>query len=82
MNEPGSTPPLPAGTAKGYSVVGRKLLTVTATSATSDDGLIESLLKITFPPMTFLPGETLEGFAERVADAAGLTVAKWDLVGA
>lgn len=66
------------GTLKGYSVVGRKLLTVSATSATSDDSLIETLLKTTFPPMSPQAGETMEAFAERVAVAAGLTVAKWE----
>ena len=81
MSEPNSIPSLPAGTAKGYSVVGRKLLTVTATSANSDDSLIENLLKTTFPPMNPQPGETLEGFAERVADSAGLTVANWEISG-
>ncbi len=51
MNEPDSTYSSPKGIAKSYSVVGRKLLTVTATSAVSDDSLIESLLqgRRTFP---------------------------------
>ncbi len=81
MNEPDSTSSAPKGIAKGYSVVGRKLLTVTATSATSDDSLIESLLQTTFPAINLRDGEMLEGFAERVAEAAGLTVAKWELSG-
>ena len=81
MAEPISSCSRPEGTLKGYSVVGRKLLTVSATSAVSDDSLIESLLKTTFPPMRPEAGETLEAFAERVAVAAGLTVAKWESAG-
>jgi hypothetical protein len=85
MNEPMAEPiaagSLPEGTIKGYSIVGRKLLTVSATSVTSDDSLIESLLKTTFPGMSPEAGETLEAFAERVAVAAGLTVAKWEPAG-
>lgn len=81
MTEPDSTPSLPAGTVTGYSVIGRRLLTVTATSATSHDSLIETLLKTTFPKLSPLPGETVEGFAVRVAEAAGLTVANWECSG-
>lgn len=81
MTEPDSTPSLPAGTATGYSVIGRRLLSVTATSATSHDSLIETLLKTTFPKLSPHPGETVKDFAERVADAAGLTVANWECSG-
>ena len=81
MSEPDTTPSLPAGTATGYSVIGRRLLTVTATSATSHDSLIESLLKTTFPKLSPRPGETVQDFAVRVADAAGLTVANWECSG-
>ena len=81
MSEPDTTPSLPAGTATGYSVIGRRLLTVTATSATSHDSLIETLLKTMFPKLSPRPGETVQGFAERVADAAGLTVANWECSG-
>lgn len=81
MSEPSSQPSVPGGSASGFSVIGRKLLTVTATSATSNDSLIESLLKTTFPKVNLQPGETLEAFAGRVADAAGLTVAKWEFSG-
>ena len=78
MSESTSKPALPDGTLKGYSVVGRKLLTVTPTSATSDDSLIDNLLKTTFDSVDFQPGGSLEEFAEKVAEAAGLTVAKWE----
>ena len=81
MSEPASTPSSAGGTATGYSVIGRKLLTVTATSATSHDSLIETLLKTTFPKLSPHPGETVEVFAVRVADAAGLTVAHWECSG-
>jgi len=81
MSEPDSNPSLPAGTATGYSVIGRRLLTVTATSATSHDSLIENLLKSTFPKLSPHPGENVEAFAVRVADAAGLTVANWECSG-
>ena len=78
MSETTNTAAVPGGTAKGYSVVGRKLLTVTATSAHSDDSLIESLLTTIFPTLSLNPGETLAEFAERVAEGAGLTVANWE----
>lgn len=81
MNEPDSLPAHPAGTANGYSVIGRKLLTVTATSATSDDSLIESWLKTALPKLSPRPGETVKDFAVRVAEAAGLTVANWECSG-
>ena len=60
-------------------MIGRKLLVVTATSAKSDDSLIGNLLKTTFPQLTLQPGETVGDFAVRVADAAGLTVASWEI---
>ena len=81
MSEPNSKPSVPGGTATGFSVIGRKLLTVTATSATSNDSLIESLLKTTFSNLRLHPGETVDAFGERVAEAAGLTVASWEFSG-
>ena len=81
MHDSDSISASPKGTVKGYSVVGRKLVTVTPSSASSDDSLIDSLLQITFPRISPAPGETLREFAERVAEAAGLTVAKWEMGG-
>ncbi len=82
MSESGPPITSTAATATGFSVIGRKLLTVTADNAHSDDSLIENLLKATFPRMNQDSGESLEDFAIRVADAAGLTVATWELSGA
>jgi hypothetical protein len=81
MNDAPFFPAFQRGTATGYSPTGLKLLTVTAATVESPLPMIHRVLEMTSANHSPYAGEPLARYAQRVAAAAGLTVAKWELSG-